>query len=56
MWSTYNPPDVIANTDQIYAIEEKFNVELSEEDAMKIYDMDVEDAAKAIDTLLRQQR
>ena len=55
MWSTYNPPSDIYCTDQIYSIEEAFNIELSEDEALDIYDMDTVDAAKTIDMMIIQQ-
>lgn len=40
MWSTSNPPDEIVECDQIYDIEGEFNISLTENDAMNLYDMD----------------
>lgn len=55
MWSIKDPPNDLVNTDQIYSIEEIFNIALSEEDVMDIYDMNVVDAAARIDVLLQEQ-
>ena len=55
MWSTSNPPDDIFNSDQILTIENKFDIELSEDDAMEIYDMDVSEAADKIEAIKRAQ-
>jgi len=55
MWSTSTPPDDIFNSDQILAIENKFDVELSEDDAMEIYDMDVIEAADKIEAIKQVQ-
>ena len=55
MWSINDLPNDLVNTDQIYSIEEVFNIVLSEEDAMDIYDMDVVDAAVRIDVLLQEK-
>ncbi len=48
MWSTYNPPDEIYECQQIYDIEEEFDIELTEDDAIEIYDMMLEEAAAFI--------
>ncbi|MCF6318953.1 MAG: hypothetical protein L3J83_06705 [Proteobacteria bacterium] len=40
MWSISNPPDQIFETAQIYDIENEFDLELTEDDAMELYDMD----------------
>ena len=53
MWSTSIPPDDIFNSDQILTIENKFDIELSEDDAMEIYDMDVSEAADKIEAIRR---
>jgi len=55
MWSTSTPPDDIFNSDQILAIENKFDVELSEDDAMEIYDMDVIEAVNKIEAIKQAQ-
>ena len=51
MWSTSNPPDDIFNSEQILAIENKFDIELSEGDVMEIYDMDINEAADKIEAI-----
>ena len=55
MWSTANPPDDIFNSDQIFSIEDKFDIELSEEDALEIYDMTVSEAACKIEAIKQTQ-
>ena len=55
MWSTSNPPNDVFNCDQMYSIEEKFDIEISEEDAYKIYDMDINEAAEKIDAIKMTQ-
>lgn len=55
MWSTSNPPDDIFDTDQILAIENKFNIEMSEDDVMEIYDMDINEAADKIEKIKQAQ-
>ena len=36
MWSISRPPEDIYNTDQVYSIEEAFNIVLSEDDSLVI--------------------
>ena len=48
MWSTNNPPDTIIDTKPIYDIEDAFDIDLDEEMAMELYDMDLDEAAKKI--------
>ena len=55
MWSISRPPDDIYNTDQVYSIEEAFNIELSEDDALELYDMDIVEAAEKIDMIIAAQ-
>jgi hypothetical protein len=43
------------DSDQILAIENKFDVELSEDDAMEIYDMDVIEAVNKIEAIKQAQ-
>lgn len=52
MWSTVHPPDDIYNSDQIFSIENAFNIELSEDDAMELYDMKLDEAAKRIEAII----
>ncbi len=49
MWSTCNPPDTLCDTKQISEIEKEFRIELTEEEAVDLYDMDLKEAAKWID-------
>jgi hypothetical protein len=55
MWSTSNPPDVIFDSEQILTIEDKFDIELSEDDVMKLYDMDIYEAVRKIEDLKQGQ-
>ncbi len=55
MWSTFNPPDDIYNSNQILSIEKAFNIELSEDDALELYGMELEEAAKKIEAIIREQ-
>ena len=51
MWSASNPPDEIFECDQIYDIENEFDLALTEDEAMELYDMDY---SVAIGFILRQ--
>ncbi len=55
MWSTSNPPNDIYNSDQILRIEKKFDIEISEEDAYVIYDMDFDEAVEKINVIKMAQ-
>ena len=48
MWSTNNPPDSLSDTQPIFDIESAFNIEIDEDEAMKIYDMVLDEAVKKI--------
>ncbi|MFT5116132.1 MAG: hypothetical protein ACI8P9_005496 [Parasphingorhabdus sp.] len=55
MWSTSNPPDDIYNSDQIISIEKEFNIELSEDQVLEIYDMDLSEAVIKINSIRQNQ-
>ncbi|MEM9219537.1 MAG: hypothetical protein AAGD25_35050 [Cyanobacteria bacterium P01_F01_bin.150] len=44
MWSTNDPPDEIEGTDPFIDIEVAFDIEISDEDAMILYDMTLDEA------------
>ena len=48
MWSTNDPPDIIEDTEPFQNIEIAFSIIIDEDDAMDLYDMHLEDAAKKI--------
>lgn len=48
MWSTDDPPDQIMETGPFNDIEAAFNIVINEDDAMELYDMYLNDAAKKI--------
>ncbi len=48
MWSTYDPPDIIEGTEPFYDIENAFNIFIDDEDALDLYDMHLDEAAKRI--------
>lgn len=55
MWSTKNPPDDIYYSNQISSIESAFNIKLSEDDALELYNMDLDEATKKIEGIMRSQ-
>jgi len=48
LWSTSNPPDVLEVTKQLGAIEAEFKVEISEDKAVEMYDMNLQEASEYI--------
>ena len=55
MWSTANPPEDIYNSDQIFSIENAFDIELSEDEVLELYDMNLNEAANRIEAILRNR-
>ena len=49
MWSTRNLPDEIYECEQIYDIEKEFDLSLSGDDALELYDMNFDDAVNFIE-------
>jgi hypothetical protein len=48
MWSTNNPPDILEVTQQIYDIEKAFGIKIDEDEAIKMYDMNLNEATEMI--------
>jgi hypothetical protein len=46
--SMNNPPDSILGTQPIYDIEDAFNIEIGEDEAIEIYDMTLDEAVQKI--------
>jgi hypothetical protein len=55
MWSTHNPPDVIEGTKPFIDIEKAFDIEISDDDCLDIYDMTIEEATVKIAAIIEQQ-
>lgn len=55
MWSTCSPPDVIEGTRPICDIEVAFGISIDEEDALRLYDMDLDEAACMIVEMMRNK-
>ena len=48
MWSTNDPPDIIEGTEPICDIEDAFGIEISDDEAVELYDMTLDEAARKI--------
>ena len=48
MWSTNDPPDVIEGTEPFCDIEDAFGIEISDDEALELYDMTLDQAARKI--------
>lgn len=48
MWSIYNLPDVIEGTKPFCDIENAFDIHIDEDDALELYDMNLDEAVKQI--------
>lgn len=55
MWSTRNPPDEIYDCSQMDDIQAEFKVRVTEDDALELYDMTLDEATKCIAKLIRTQ-
>ncbi len=55
MWSTEDPPDTIEDTEQIYEIEKAFEINLDEDEALVLYDMELDEAAQRIIEIKRRK-
>ena len=48
MWSTYDPPDIIEGTKPFCDVENAFDICIDEDEALDLYNMDLEEAARRI--------
>jgi hypothetical protein len=48
MWSTVDPPDIIEGTGPICDIEDAFGIQISDDEALELYDMYLDQAARRI--------
>jgi len=56
MWSTRRLPDVLTETKQILDIEKAFAIELDEDEAIKLYDMTMNEAVLFIEKKMKQTK
>ena len=55
MWSTVDPPDIIEGTETMNDSEDAFDIEISDEEAMRLYDMDLDQPVERLDEILKQK-
>ncbi|MCG6868861.1 MAG: hypothetical protein LJE91_09075 [Gammaproteobacteria bacterium] len=55
MWSTRRPPDIIEGTKPFIEIAKAFDIEISDEECMEIYDMTIEEATIKIAGIIERQ-
>jgi len=55
MWSTYDPPDIIEGTEPFCDIETAFDICIDDDDALELYDMDLDEATRKIMEIIEQQ-
>ncbi len=48
MWATNDPPDIIEGTEPICDIEDAFGIQISDDEALDLYDMYLDQAARKI--------
>ena len=48
MWSTEDPPDIIEGTDPLCDLEAAFHIYIDDDDALELYDMTLDEAARKI--------
>lgn len=56
MWSMSDLPDILAGSRPLCDIEDAFGVSIDEDSAVKIYDMDLDEAAGTIMEIVNKQR
>ena len=55
LWSIKNPPDVLEGTKQLEAIEAALDIEIAEDEAVEMYDMNLLKASEYIQELITAQ-
>lgn len=55
MRSLNRPPDVLCETPQIYEMEKKLGIYIEEDEALMLYDMELDEAARAIVEMKKEQ-
>lgn len=55
MWSTNDPPDIIEGTPPFDDIEEEFSISISDDVALELYDMHLDEAARKIMEMRNEQ-
>ncbi len=52
LWDRSEPPDILKDTDQLATIENEFKVEISEDEAVELFDMNLSEASQFIKRLV----
>ena len=55
MWSTKDPPEEIEGTDPFTDIEEAWDLSIDEDEALELYDLDLDEAAQRILEMIARQ-
>ena len=55
LWSIKNPPDILEGTKQFEAIEAEFEITIAEDEAVEMYDMNLQEASEYIQELITAQ-
>jgi len=55
MWSIMDPPDIIEDTPPFHDIEKAFNISIDDDECLELYDMDLDEAAEKIATMINNQ-
>ncbi len=55
LWSIKDPPDVLEGTKQLKAIEAEFETEIGEDEAVEMYDMNLQEASEYLLQLIIAQ-
>ena len=55
LWSIKYPPDVLEGTKQLEAIEAEFEIEIAEDEAVEMYDMNLQEASEYIQKSITAQ-
>ena len=48
VWSTDDPPDIVEGTEPICDVEAAFGIRIDEDEALELYDMNLDEAARKI--------
>ncbi len=54
-WPIKNPPDILEGTKQLKVIEDEFELEITEDEAVEMYDMNLQEASEYIQKLISAQ-
>ena len=52
LWDINDPPDILEGTEQHQEIEECFNLEINEDSAVELFDMNLREASKFLEKLI----